>query len=301
MLTGAPQSELTTATNFDPMLIRIRDLIYSVCGIYHGDYRLAFLQDRCARRMRELSIASLSAYGAFLVSSAARGNNEMKLLLNEITVGETCFFRNLPQLTAIERVVIPFLVQSKAKLSWNNLRIWSAGCSTGEEAYTLAMVLTELQKTTFRDLTWQLFATDLNDRSLAKAQQAVYGPYATRNTPAIYLKKYFVGAQGGDMEVCSEIRSKVTFRQMNLLNDSGMVFMKSMDIILCCNVLIYFDLVSKRRVIEHFYSNLLPGGYLFLGHSESLFGVNPQFHLVHFPGATGYWKPLAHTVPRGPQ
>jgi chemotaxis protein methyltransferase CheR len=135
----------------------------------------------------------------------------------------------------------------------------------------------------------EILATDINERSLAHARQAVYGSYSTRNLTPAYRDKYFIPS-GDKLEVNALARSNVNFSRLNLSDDSRMTFMKSMDAIFCCNVLIYFDLASKRRVIQHFFNNLLPHGYLFLGHSESLYGVNDDFRLVHLPGATAYVK-----------
>jgi chemotaxis protein methyltransferase CheR len=169
------------------------------------------------------------------------------------------------------------------------MRIWSAGCSTGEEPYTLSMLLLEQMQSRLKGWTFEIFATDINERSLAYANTAVYGSYSTRNLTAYYRQKYFAPA-GELVQVQPEVRKNVKFSRLNLSEDAPMTFMKSMDIVFCCNVLIYFDLASKRRVIQHLYNNLLSHGYLFLGHSESLYGVTDDFRLVHLPGATAYVK-----------
>jgi chemotaxis protein methyltransferase CheR len=132
-------------------------------------------------------------------------------------------------------------------------------------------------------------ATDLNERSIAHAKRGVYGEYSTRNIPPQIREKYFAEEQG-ELSVGTLARSRVTIQRLNLLDDSRMTFMKGVDIIFCCNVLIYFDAASKSRVIQHFHTNLLPHGYLFLGHAESLFGINDAFHLIHLPSTTAYGK-----------
>jgi chemotaxis protein methyltransferase CheR len=270
-------------------LVRIRDLVYQVAGIYQSDTRLNFLQDRCERRMQAVKIASFPDYYQYLTASADR-NREMHQLLNEITVGETCFFRNEPQLNAFRKVVIPQLLQIKQGLPYIHLRIWSAGCSTGEEPYTLAMLMLEESNSLLRGRTFEIIATDLNDRSLEKAKAGLYDDYALRNLPPALGSKY-LRPNGARYEVVEAVRAKVSFSRCNLLDDSRMVFMKAMDVIFCCNVLIYFDGGAKRTVISHFYNNLNAGGYLYLGYSESLFGFNDDFRLVHFPGTTAYRKP----------
>ncbi len=214
---------------------------------------------------------------------------ELVALLNEITIGETCFFRSQPQLDALRQIVIPKILEAKAKLPLRRLRIWSAGCSTGEEPYTLSMLLAEEAHGRLQDWTIEILATDLNERSLAHAKNAIYGTYSTRHLTPYYRQKYFTPA-AEQLQVQPAVRTSITFSRLNLSDDARMTFMKGLDVIFCCNVLIYFDLVSKRRVIQHFYNNLLPHGYLFLGHSESLYGVSDDFRLVHLPGATAYIK-----------
>jgi len=183
------------------------------------------------------------------------------------------------------------LIESKGAMGFKRLRLWSAGCSTGEEPYTLAMFLLEESAKLLAGWTFDILATDLNDNSLAAAKAGIYGEYALRSTTEILRKKYFKPLDEKRLQVSDQLKSLVRFDRVNLSDDSKMTFLKGMDLIFCCNVLIYFDLNSKRRVTQHFYSNLLPGGYLFLGHAESLFQVDDRFRLVHFPGAIGYSKP----------
>jgi len=272
----------------DPDLVRIRDLIYQVAGIFHPDNKLRLLLDRCGRRMKEVNSRNLHDYLECLTVRPMR-QGELIALLNEITIGETCFFRNQPQLEALRNIVIPKILEAKAKLPLRRLRIWSAGCSTGEEPYTLSMLLLEEAVSRLKDWTVEILATDLNERSLTHAKNATYGSYSTRNVTPYYRQKYFLSV-GDQLQVGPGARGSVNFSRVNLSDDARMTFMKSLDLVFCCNVLIYFDLASKRRVIQHFYNNLLPHGYLFLGHSESLYGVTENFRLVHLPGATAYVK-----------
>lgn len=288
-MTAAPaQSTIQLDGPPDPDLIRIRDLVYQVAGIFHPDTKLRLLFDRCGRRMKELKTASLREYFEHLTIKPTR-QVELVALLNEITIGETCFFRSQPQLDALQQVVLPKIIEAKAKLPIRRLRIWSAGCSTGEEPYTLSMVLQEEAQRRLKDWTIEILATDLNERSLAHAKNAVYGTYSTRHLSQYFRQKYFLPA-GDQLQVQPSVQASVSFSRLNLSDDARMTFMKSLDVVFCCNVLIYFDVASKRRVIQHFFNNLLPHGYLFLGHSESLYGVNDDFRLVHLPGATAYIK-----------
>ena len=272
----------------DPSLVQIRDLVYQVAGIFQPDNKLRFLEDRCVKRMQAVGVKSFREYYECLTIKPIR-QAELISLLNEITVGETCFFRNQPQLDAIRNLVIPRIVEARAKMALRHLRIWSAGCSTGEEPYTLAMMMTEEIVGRMKGWTFEITATDLNERSVAHAKQGIYGNYSTRNLTQYFRQKYFT-PRGELLQVNSEMKSCISFQRLNLLDDSRMAFMKGIDLVMCCNVLIYFDAMSKKRVIQHFYNNLLPHGYLFLGHSESLYGVTDDFQLVHLPSATAYVK-----------
>ena len=278
----------STAGPPEPDLVHIHDLVYQVAGIFHPDNKLRLLQERCGRRMKKLKVQSLREYFECLTSRPLR-QAELIALLNEITIGETCFFRNQPQLEALRRIVIPNILAAKSQLAQRRLRIWSAGCSTGEEPYTLRMLQLEEAHSQLKNWTVEILATDLNERSLAHAKAAVYGDYSTRNLTPLYRQKYFLPC-GNRLRASPMVRANITFSRLNLSDDPRMTLMKSIDAIFCCNVLIYFDLASKRRVIQHFFNSLLPHGYLFLGHSESLYGVSEDFRLVHLPGATAYVK-----------
>jgi len=269
-------------------LIQIRDLIYKVAGMFQPDSKLRLLESGCRKRMQILGVTTLQGYYQCL-SRAPTSEAELVALLNEITVGETCFFRNQPQLDALSSVVLPRIIEVKSKISNPHLRIWSAGCSTGEEAYTLAMVLREELDGQLQRWTFEILATDLNERSIVHADQGIYGEYSTRNLSAYFRQKYFVSC-GNNLQINPEVKTFVRFRRANLLDDANLVLRADLDLIFCCNVLIYFHGAAKERVVQHFYNNLLPHGYLFLGHSESLYGVNEDFRLVHMPSATAYVK-----------
>ncbi len=272
----------------DPFMVRIRDLIYQVAGIFHADNKLRALEERCMRRMQVLAIKTYRDYYDCLTVKSIR-QAELVALLNEITIGETCFFRNQPQIDGIRNIVLPKILEQRAKLSLRHLRIWSAGCSTGEEPYTLCMIMLEETATRLKGWTFEILATDLNERSLNHAKNGVYNAYSTRNLPALFREKYFA-ANGNDLQIDRNVKNYVNFSRLNLTDETKMLFMKGLDMILCCNVLIYFDGASKKRVIQHFYNGLLPHGYLFLGHSESLYGVSEDFRLVHMPFSTAYVK-----------
>jgi len=278
----------------DPAYLKIRDLIYRASGIYHAEQKLYLLIASCRRRMSAIGIASPAEYLDRL-NARSSGEAELPLFLNEITIGETYMFRHPAQLDALRDVILPEITKTKSAIGVKRVRIWSAGCSTGEEPYTLAMFLLEEfeKRKEFAGWNFDILATDLNSNSLDAARAGIYGEYALRNTSDLLRRKYFKDAGNDKLEAGPVLKSHIRFDRVNLSDDSKMLFFKGIDVIFCCNVLIYFDVASKRRVVQHFYSNLVPGGYLFLGHAESLFHVNETFQLIHFPGTTGYRKPPA--------
>jgi chemotaxis protein methyltransferase CheR len=291
-MTSAPQTAPTPAKAepVDPVYRQIRELVYKVSGIYKADEKLYLLADGCGRRMKVMGAKSPRDYWDHLTANPSR-DGELRQLLNEITIGETCLFRSQPQLDAVRRVILPEVVVDKTKQVTKRLRIWSAGCSTGEESYTLAMTMLEESEQLLKGWTIEILATDLNDRSVETAKAGIYGDYALRNTTDYYKRKYFTVLDEKKLQVRPEVKKLITFSRLNLQDDSKMLFMKGMDLIFCCNVLIYFDGASKAKVVNHYYTNLNFGGYFFLGTSESLLNLNDKFHLVHFPGSIAYWKP----------
>lgn len=267
----------------------LRDFIYSVCGIYFQASKKYFLESRIVNRMTEAGTLTPAEYIS-LLGNTVRGKEELKKLLNDITTNETCFFRNISQLTALEQKLLPELIDTKGKAGYRKLRIWSAGSSSGEEAYTLAMLLLEKFSTLLKGWIIEIIGTDINEEVLAQARTGMYAPYAVRNTPEPYRKKYFTVDAGGKFILSPEVKKLVTFSSLNLYDDSKMLFMKSFDFIFCANVLIYFDTTSKSKVVQHFYNNLQPYGCFFVGQAESLHGVNDKFKAVHFPGGFVYKK-----------
>jgi len=267
----------------------LRDYIYNLCGIYFHSSKKYFLESRLARRMEVTGSKSHADYYQF-VRGGSTGSAELKKLLDEITTNETCFFRNLPQLTALENKFLPEIVATKGKIGFKKLRIWSAGSSSGEEAYTMAMLLLEKRNNLLKDWIIEIVGTDINETVIAQAKEGVYNSYSVRNTPDFYLKKYFKEESAGRFVLSPEVKKLASFSQLNLYDDNKMLFMKSFDFIFCANVLIYFDAASKSKVVQHFYNNLQPYGYFFVGQSESLHGVNDKFKTVHFPGGFTYNK-----------
>lgn len=267
----------------------LRDFIYNYCGIYFHTGRKYFLESRLARRMEARGLKDYADYYK-LLRNGAEGPGEIKQLLIEITTNETCFFRNTQQIAALERQIFPEIIEAKKKIGFKKLRIWSAGSSSGEEPYTFAMILQEKRATLLKDWVIEIVGTDISDKVLAQAKEGTYNNYSVRNMTEYYRKKYFKEESAGVFNIIPEVKRMVNFSSLNLFDDSRMVFMKSFDIIICSNVLIYFDAPAKAKIVQHFYNNLQPYGYFFLGQSESLHSVNDKFKTVHFPGGFAYKK-----------
>jgi chemotaxis protein methyltransferase CheR len=219
----------------DPVYLRIRDLVYNSCGIYHSGEKLYLLVSACNRRMEQAGgrINTAREYLDVLMTPA-RSSLEVRELLNEITIGETCLFRSQPQLNALRNVILPEIAQERSEIGLKKLKVWSAGCSTGEEPYTLSMFLMEESEKLLNGWVFEIQATDLNDKSIETARAGIYGDYALRNTPEAFKRKYFLPAEGTRLKVRDEVKTHITFARLNLNDDSRMVFMKGMDLIFCC-------------------------------------------------------------------
>jgi len=272
-------------------VLKLRDLVYSETGMYFPDEKRYYFESRFMKRMDALGISSFAQYTQLLKNGNVR-REEFHNLMNELTINETSFFRNRPQFTALQNMVLPEIMKAKENKIVKNLKIWSAGCSSGEEAYSISMILDELRDTHLKGWRIEVIGTDISKRVLEIAQAGEYNEYPVRNMPENYQSKY-IQLVNGKYKVNDCLKKYVRFSHLNLSDDMAMVFMKGFDIVFCKNVLIYFDLDSKKRVIQHFFNNLVMGGYLFVGFSESLFGVNDRFKLVHFPGGMVYSK-VAH-------
>ncbi len=278
----------------DPALIKLRDLIYRMSGIYHPDNKFYLLATRARLRMKALSTVTFAEYIEQLTTRPNR-DAEMRSLLNEITIGETYFFRSQAQCDAISKILVPQLTAMSSKQGFKKLRVWSAGCSTGEEPYTLSILLGEQIAQKFADWTFEILATDLNENSITKCREGLYAEYAVRNLNSERRQKYFK-QEGAFFRINEAVKAPIKFERLNLQDQTRMLFMKGFDLIFCCNVLIYFDGVAKRRTVDHFFNGLIPGGYFFLGECETLFGIYDQFRLVHLPGTAAYQRPLPEGV-----
>ncbi|MCX6147578.1 MAG: protein-glutamate O-methyltransferase CheR [Candidatus Kapabacteria bacterium] len=271
-------------TTFD----KLRDAIYKLSGIYYADSKKYLLEGRIAKRMSILKLKSFEEY-LTLISSSSLNREELNQLFIAITINETYFFRAEQQFEGFEKVIVPEIIAQMKLVGTKVFKIWSAASSSGEEAYTLAIIVKERLKPLFPNIDFQIYATDINTDVIESAKKGVYREYAVRNIPKHLLQKYFTIA-GTNYTLKDEIRNMVKFSQMNLYDSYAMHTMKNFNVIFCCNVLIYFDQPSKQKVVSYLFDALSSGSCLFIGYSESLHSINKSFKLVHLDKAMVYKK-----------
>ena len=259
---------------------KYRNYIYAESGITFTPTNRSILESRIKERLREKKFASLGDYFKTISSD----KEEFKSFLDSITTNLTRFFRNQPHFDALEKYVIPELINNIRKNGNNNIiRIWSAGCSTGEEPYTIAMLLSEILPPLWKI---EIIASDISLKCLITAKEGFYGDTKVDGIPPSYLSKYFDKVDGG-YHIHPDIQSKIKFDYHNLNHDSGQ---RGFDIVFCRNVIIYFDEAAQTAVINRFWDAMAPKSFLFIGHSESLFGMNTKFEFVKTEWATLYRK-----------
>ena len=265
-----------------------RSFIYDKTGIYFQDNKKYLLESRLLKRLSFLNINSYQEYLNYLLYDPA-GKTEQSYLFEAITINETFFFRNQPQLDALVGSVLPELINEKLKRGINKIKIWSAASSSGEEAYSVALTIDDLIASKFPKIDYEITGTDISEAVIKTAKSGIYKTYSMRNTAAYYIKKYFK-VRGPNFELDPRIKNKVNFRILNLYDDMAMKSMFNYDIIFCANVLIYFDQKSKVKVVNRLYNSLNKGGYLFIGYSETLHNISQAFQIVSFPKTIGYKK-----------
>ncbi|MGM0423923.1 MAG: CheR family methyltransferase [Thermodesulfobacteriota bacterium] len=268
---------------------QLRDFIYQQTGIFIGDNRKYLLENRLANRLKEHNLNSFAEYYYFLKYDPAR-RQELNRLFAVITTNETSFFRNPPQIKVFQDSILPEVLELKRKKGNKRLRLWSAGCSTGEEPYTLGIVLQEVLGREVSQWDIRILAHDLSEDVLQSARRGVYNEYTLRSTPKHILERYFQELSQGNYKILPQVQELVSFGTLNLSDRFQLKQLETADIIFCRNVIIYFDEAMKKQVISGMYDNLLPGGYLFVGHSESLHNLSRAFKPCHFPGAIVYKK-----------
>jgi chemotaxis protein methyltransferase CheR len=255
---------------------KFRDLIYNESGITFTPTNRPILESRLRERLKKINVKTPDEYYKLIISDPV----ELKNLLDLVTTNLTKFFRNYPQFEALENFIINDL---KEKKNNKHIKVWSAGCSTGEEPYSIAMVLKEKLNP---DWKIEIIASDISFNALMKAKEGFYEANKIEDIPEKYLKKYMVSISNG-YYIKEEIKNLIQFDYHNLKNDSGLA---NFDIIFCRNVIIYFDAAAQKSVIEKFYNAMTDYSYFFIGHSESLFGMNTKFIFTKINEACVYMK-----------
>ncbi len=254
-------------------------LIYDGSGIHFSASNRPILESRLKERVKTAKLESVREYYALI----RRDQEEMKNLLDSVTTNLTWFFRYEGHFTALENLVLPDLLAHKRKKNDNRLRVWSAGCSTGEETYSIAMLLADKLPP---DISVEIIGSDLSLKSLMIAKEGFYAASRVGGVPEKYLKR-FLEVKNDGYQIAESTKKPVRFDYHNLKFDSGLT---DVDVVFCRNVIIYFDVAAQQDVINRFWQAMTPHSFLFLGHSESLFGMETKFEFVKTDWACLYRK-----------
>ena len=267
-----------------------RDFIHRRVGIYFHDSKRSFLEHRLGSRLRIAGAETFSQY--FMTLQQKLEIREVNNLIDSITTTETSFYRNRPQMDAFRAVILPDLLKRRNRIGSGPIRIWSAGCSTGEEPYTLAMLALDAGRMLGDRVDVEILACDINETALKHARQGVYSSEGTRALPADLLKRYLEPV-GTGYRVHDELKDMILFQRLNLAEDGRYLRLGQMDVVFCRNVLIYFGEAVRRRALKAIADILRDGGFLFTGHSENPAGVNPIFEPVMISG-----RPICYRLKR---
>jgi chemotaxis protein methyltransferase CheR len=255
-----------------------RTLVYNESGIHFTPTNRSILESRLKERLRNKNGDIHTYYN--LIS---KDKEELKNFLDSITTNLTRFFRNQAQFDALEKYVVLELMKIKKSTGNTTIKIWSAGCSTGEEPYTIAMLMSEILPPPWR---FEIVASDISLKCLMSAKEGFYQDSRIAGIPSHYLNKYFDKVTDG-YKVKPTLMSKIRFDYHNLKNDSGL---RNLDVVFCRNVIIYFDEAAQLAVMKRFWESMSAKSFLFIGHSESLFGMDTKFEFVKTAWATLYKK-----------
>ncbi len=267
---------------------RFRDLIYAKLGIHFEDRKVYFLKRRLEDRMAANAMVKFDEY-VFLLAHCDPDGMEMQALANLITTNETYMFREYEQLEGFANLCLPEIVAAKRVRGDYTLRIWSAGCSSGEEPYTLAIIVREVLLDADR---WriEIVATDVDEGMLALSAEARYGERSIKNVPEDYRPRHLIRISREEYTIKPDTKALVTVRHLNLHDQAAMGQMRGFDFVFCRNVLIYFDDASRRGVVDNFYQSMNPNGFIFLGHSESVGRITPAFKMRRLEKQLVYCK-----------
>ncbi len=266
----------------------LRDFVYQHCGLNFTEDSKYLLERRLGKRLQLHNLKTFKDYYYFLRYNPNK-DQELSEVIDQLTTNETYFFREDFQLRTFVEDVLPEIRKRKELEGKKPLRIWSAGCSSGEEPYTIAMLLLNLPW--LKSWRIEVIGTDISQRVLRMAREGVYGEASFRSTDALLKQQFFVDHEGKS-RIKDEVRNLVSISHLNLFDTTRIALLGKMDVIFCRNVIIYFDPAGKKNVIENFFQRLVPDGFLLLGHSESLINLSTSFQLRHFQHDMVYQKPL---------
>lgn len=264
---------------------KLRDIVYERSGIWFADNKKYVLESRLSRRMEDLKLDSFDQY-VTLLSMGPYKDDEFQEMFNRITINETSFFRNPPQLDVFEKRVLPKLLDARS--ASKRLRIWSAACSSGEEPYTIAIMLHRTLGVRLPDWHIQILGTDISEKVLNIGQSGRYTDYALRTTEALLTARYFKKVDK-EYQIDPAIQSMVSFEKLNLKDTFAARRHGTWDVIFCRNVMIYFDQPMRETCLKTFHQQLADDGTLFIGHSESIRDVE-MFKARTEPHAFAYDK-----------
>lgn len=265
----------------------LRDIIYKRCGIYFTENKMYLIETRLRNRLEVKQLNSYDDYVNYLNYNGS-GEKETQKMIDCIVTNETSFYRDVPQLETFKTKILSKIIEDKKKSGDRTIRVWSAACSTGEEPYTLAMILAENVPI---NLGWtvEVYGSDISENVLESSRRAIYGEYAFKTTPESQKLKYFTKT-GNVYQLKDFIKKMVKFKKLNLYSMFETKAMSGMDVIFCRNVLIYFNDYSKKRVLGHLYDCLNKDGFLVLGSAESLHSITRLFKPGSFKGSLAYQK-----------
>lgn len=274
----------------DEEFLLIRDLIFDYCGIMLPESVKFLVERRLRPRLDAFNAKNFLEYYR-AVKYGREKTQELDEIVELITTNETYFFREQHQLRAFSQEIIPSLMANREPHM--PIRIWSAGCSSGEEPYTIAMLLADLPAPPH--VSFEIFGSDISRKVLRIARGGAYREASFRETPPEYIERYF--DQDGRTRILRDsIRSRVTFGHLNLMDEAALGLVANVDVVFCRNVMIYFSKSSRTRLLNSFFRKMRPGGYLLLGHSESLVNASTNFEIVALKSDIVYRKPLSTTA-----
>lgn len=282
MLDDLPEMKLT-----DAEYRLFTDFIRGRCGLHFDENTRYLVEKRLARRIQEADIGSFSAY-LYRLRSGPNAEEEFSKIVDILTTNETYFFRERSQLAALVEEIIPEMLSHQSTLR-RPISIWSAGCSSGEEPFSVVIMGMEAGLVPGRD--FRVYASDISRAVLSRARRGIYREASFREADETSRRRYFA-EKDGLTRISDSVKRHVDFVHTNLMDASKVSLLGTMDVILCRNVIIYFDLETKKCVMKMFHDKLRPGGYLLLGHSESLINVTSDFELKHLSRDLVYRRPV---------